>query len=183
MIHENPFIFLIGPLFNIYIAILLLRFLLQYVGADFYNPISQFIVKATQKPVFIARRIIPGFRGIDLASLALVMTLTIIKLTVIELIRGYQPPIMNILLGSLEDLIELFFNVFIFAIFIQAILSWVNPDPYNPVSGLLRSLTSPILKPIGKLLPPMGGLDLSHIVALIGLMFFKGLFFYIFQML
>ena len=88
MNHDNPFIFLIDILFDIYIAILLLRFLLQYVGADFYNPISQFIVNVTQKPVVIARRIIPGYRGIDLATLVLVLVFIFIKLTLLYAI-GY----------------------------------------------------------------------------------------------
>lgn len=180
---DNPFIFLVDTLFDIYIAILLLRFLLQYAGADFYNPICQFIVKATQKPVFMARRIIPGFRGIDIATLILVLVFIFFKLTVLYAIGGAQPSIANIIIQGLYDLIQLTIDIFIFAIFVQAILSWVNPDPYNPVSGLLRSLTSPVLSPIRKILPNMGGLDLSPIVALIGLMFIKKLVLYMFQIL
>jgi YggT family protein len=183
MSNDNPFIFLVDILFDIYIAILLLRFLLQYVGADFYNPISQFIVKATQKPVFIARRIIPGFRGIDLATLILVLVFIFAKLTLLYAIGGMQPSIAGIVVQGLYDLIQLIIDIFIFAIFVQAILSWVNPDPYNPVSGLLRSLTAPVLHPVRKLLPSTGGLDLSPIIALIGLMFIKRLILYIFQML
>jgi YggT family protein len=183
MNHDNPFLFLIDILFDIYIAILLLRFLLQYVGADFYNPISQFIVKVTQKPVFMARRIIPGFHGIDLATLVLVLVFIFIKLTVLYAIGGIQPSIAGIIIQGLYDLIQLIIDIFIFAIFVQAILSWINPDPHNPVSGLLRSLTSPVLRPVRKLLPMMGGLDLSPIVALIGLMFIKRIILYMFQML
>ena len=183
MNHDNPFIFLIDILFDIYIAIMLLRFLLQYVGADFYNPISQFIVKATQKPVFITRRLIPSFRGVDIATLILAISLIFIKLTVLYAIGGMQPTIAGIVIQGLYDLIQLIIDIFIFAIFIQAILSWVNPDPYNPVSGLLRSLTSPVLGPVRKLLPAMGGFDLSPIVALIGLMFIKRAILYMFQML
>jgi len=183
MNHDNPFIFLIDILFDIYIAIMLLRFLLQYVGADFYNPISQFIVKVTQKPVFITRRLIPGFRGIDVATLVLALALIFIKLTVLYAIGGIQPSIAGIVIQGLYDLVQLIIDIFIFAIFVQAILSWVNPDPYNPVSGLLRSLTSPVLGPVRKLLPAMGGFDLSPIVALIGLMFIKRAILYMFQML
>lgn len=183
MNHDNPFIFLIDILFDIYIAIMLLRFLLQYVGADFYNPISQFIVKATQKPVFITRRLIPSFRGVDIATLILAISLIFIKLTVLYAIGGMQPTIAGIVIQGLYDLIQLIIDIFIFAIFIQAILSWVNPDPHNPVSGLLRSLTSPVLGPIRKLLPAMGGMDLSPIFALIGLMFIKRVILYMFQML
>lgn len=183
MNHDNPFIFLIDILFDIYIAIMLLRFLLQYVGADFYNPISQFIVKATQKPVFLVRRLIPGFRGIDVATLVLALALIFTKLTVLYAIGGIQPSIAGIVIQGLYDLIQLIIDIFIFAIFVQAILSWVNPDPHNPVSGLLRSLTSPVLKPIKKFLPAMGGMDLSPIFALIGLMFIKRAILYMFQML
>jgi len=180
MNHDNPLIFLIDTLFDIYIAIVLLRFLLQQMGADFYNPISQFIVKATQKPVSVARRIIPSFRGIDIASLSLVILLIFIKLSLLLALGGIQPSFVTLLIRSLYDLIGLIFDIFIIAIFVQAILSWVNPDPYNPISALLNSLTHPILAPIRRRLPIMGGLDLSAIVALIGLMFFKRLVLYIF---
>ena len=161
----------------------MLRFLLQQVGADFYNPISQFIVKATQKPVTIARRIIPSFRGVDIASLVLVILLIFIKLSILLALGGIQPSISALLIQSLYDLIQLVFDIFIFAIFVQAILSWVNPNPYNPVSAVLGNLTRPILYPIKKHLPVMGGLDLSPIVALIGLMFVKRAVLYVFQSL
>jgi YggT family protein len=183
MNHDNPFIFLIDTLLNIYIAIVLLRFLLQQVGADFYNPISQFIVKVTQKPVIIARRIIPSFRGIDLASLVLVVLLIFIKLSILLTLTGIPLSIAGLFIYSLHDLIELVFDVFIFSIFVQAILSWVNPDPYNPVSAVLSSLTRPILRPIRKHLPVMGGLDLSSIIALIGLMFIKRAVLFMFTLL
>ena len=183
MNYDNPFIFLIDTLFDIYIAIVLLRFLLQLVGADFFNPISQFIVKATQKPVVFARRIIPGYRGIDLATLMLTVLLIFLKLSVLLMLGGIQPSISGLLIRSLFELISLTFDIFIIAIFIQAILSWVNPDPYNPVVAVLGSLTRPVLRPIRKHLPIMGGLDLSPVAALIGLMFIKRLVLYIFQSL
>lgn len=183
MNYDNPFVFLIDTVFDIYIALVLLRFLLQQVGADFYNPISQFIVKATQPPVVIARRIIPSLRGIDVASLALAVLLIFFKLVILLALGGVQPSISALLIQTLYDLIQLTFDVFIVALFIQALLSWINPDPYNPVSALLASLTRPILRPIQKRLPPMGGLDLSTIAALIGLMFIKRLVLFIFQSL
>lgn len=175
MNQDNPFIFLIDTLFSIYIAIMLLRFILQQVGADFYNPISQFIVKATQPLVIPARRFIPSVRKIDTATLVLVAALIIIKLAVLFSIAGYPMNAIQLLVNSLHDLISLTFDIFIVAIFVQAILSWVNPDPYNPISSLLNSLTWPVLQPIRKYVPPIGGLDLSALVALIGLMFLKRL--------
>lgn len=173
MSQDNPFIFLIDTLFSIYIAIMLLRFILQQVGADFYNPISQFVVKATQPLVTPARRIIPSIKKIDTATLVLVLALIISKLVLLFIIAGYPVDGIQLLSRSLYDLISLSFDIFIVGLFVQAILSWVNPDPYNPINSLLGSLTWPILKPIRKHVPPIGGLDLSTLVALIGLMFLK----------
>lgn len=183
MSQENPFIFLIDTIFSIYIAIMLLRFILQYVGADFYNPISQFIVKATQPLVITARRIIPSIQKIDTATLALVLVLIVIKLVILLSIAGYPFSGTQLFVKSLYDLVSLTFDIFIVALFVQAILSWINPDPYNPVNSLLHSLTFPILRPIKKFVPPIGGLDLSVLVALIALMFIKRLVLSLFQML
>ena len=183
MSQDNPFIFLIDTLFSIYIAIMLLRFILQQVGADFYNPISQFIVKATQPLVKITRRFVPSIRKIDTATLVLVLALIIIKLLLLFSITGYPISGMQMLIKGLYDLVSLTFDIFIVALFIQAILSWINPDPYNPVSSLLRSLTFPVLRPIQKYVPPIGGIDLSTLVGLIGLMFLKRLVLSLFQML
>jgi len=183
MSQENPFIFLIDTLFSIYIAIMLLRFLLQQVGADFYNPISQFVVKATQPLVSVARRLIPSIRKIDTATLVLVLMLIIIKLVLIFSIAGYPMNGLQMLVKGLYDLVSLTFDIFIIALFVQAILSWINPDPYHPVSSLLRSLTAPVLRPIQKHVPPIGGIDLSTLVGLIGLMFIKRLVLSLFQVL
>ena len=183
MSQENPFIFLIDTIFSIYIAIMLLRFILQQAGADFYNPISQFIVKATQPLVKIVRRFIPSIKKIDTATLLLVVTLIIIKLVLLFSIAGQPINAIQLLVKGLYDLVSLTFDIFIVALFVQAILSWVNPDPYHPVSSLLRSLTAPILNPIKKYVPPIGGIDLSTLVGLIGLMFLKRLVLSLFQML
>ncbi|MFV9614818.1 MAG: YggT family protein [Gammaproteobacteria bacterium] len=183
MSQDNPFIFLIDTLFSIYIAIMLLRFILQQAGADFYNPISQFVVKATQPLVKITRRFIPSIKKIDTATLLLVFALLIIKLLILFSIAGYPVNVTQLLIKGLHDLVSLTFDIFIVALFVQAILSWVNPDPYHPVSSLLRSLTAPVLNPIKKYVPPIGGIDLSTLVGLIGLMFLKRLVLSLFQIL
>lgn len=183
MHSENPIIFLIDILFDIYIAILLLRFLLQQFGADYYNPIAQFIVKATQPVVGIARRYIPSYRRIDIATLLVVIAFIALKVILITSLRGGNYSAVSILIVSLYNFISLVFDIFIFAIFIQAILSWINPDPHNPVSSILHSLTTPVLRPVRKLLPDMGGIDISPIFALIGLMFLKRLVLYFFQLI
>jgi len=183
MQNENPLIFLIDTLFDIYIAVLLLRFLLQQLGADYYNPIAQFIVRVTQPVVGIARRYIPSYRKVDIATLIVIIIFIAIKVGLLASLRGGNYSVVAILIVSLYDFISLTFDIFIFAIFIQAILSWVNPDPRNPVSSILHSLTAPILRPVKKLLPDMGGIDISPIFALIGLMFLKRVVLYFFQLL
>ena len=183
MSTENPFIFLTDTVFSIYIAIMLLRFILQHVGADFYNPISQFVVKLTQPLVTPARRVIPSIGKADTATLVLVIVLILVKLTLLLSIAGYPLSGGQIIVKALYDLVSLTFDIFIVALFVQAILSWINPDPYHPVSKLLYSLTLPILRPIKRFVPPISGIDLSVLVALIGLMFIKRLVLSLFQLL
>ncbi len=164
----NPAIFLIQMLFGFYILLVMLRFLLQLVKADFYNPISQFIVKATSPALTYLRRIIPGLKGIDLASVVLMWALKALELTLIIALVGMPASIM-VFAWAIPGLIDLAFDVFIYAILIQVIMSWVNPGTYNPAVALINSITEPVLRPARKILPPMGGLDLSPMFALIGL--------------
>ena len=183
MRSDNPLVFLIETLFDLYIIVLMLRFILQQMRADFYNPISQFIVKATSPVLNPARKIIPGFGGIDLATIIVVIAFIAIKIFIIALLSGYTPSVLALLLTGIRDFITLALNVFIFAIIIQVILSWVNPDPYNPVAGILSSITKPVLSPFRRVIKPVGGLDLSPLVALITLMFIERLVVYLFNML
>jgi len=183
MKSDNPLIFLVETLFDLYIIVLMLRFILQQVRADFYNPISQFIVKATAPVLNPARKLIPGLGGIDLATIVVVVAFIAIKLFIISLLSGYTPSVLALLLTGIRDFITLLLNIFIFAIIVQAILSWINPDPYNPVSGILFNITRPVLQPFRRLIKPIGGLDLSPLIALITLMFIERLVAYLFSML
>jgi YggT family protein len=169
----NPIIFLIQTLFGLYILAVLLRFILQWVRADFYNPISQFLVKATNPPLKLMRRIIPGLGGIDLASLVFAWLLKSIEILLIILLSGSTVNLVAPLIWAIPELVELVINIFLFAILIQVILSWVSPGSYNPASALLYSLTAPVLRPAQRILPPMGGLDLSPMLVMIGLILLK----------
>jgi len=163
----NPFAFLIDILFQLYATALLIRVLLQWVRADFYNPVSQFIVKITNPLVIPLRKIIPSFGGTDTATLLL--AILILALKVILVYQTIEPlPVIIIALGSTLKLIV---SIFLYSIIIQAILSWVNPDPHNPAVALLNSLTFPILKHFRSLIPPIGGMDISSLFAIIMLMF------------
>ena len=169
----NPAVFLIQTLFGLYILAVLLRFLLQLVRADFYNPISQFLVKVTAPPLKILRRIIPGFGGVDLASLLLIWGLKYIELLLIIIVTGMTANVFAPLLWAIPELVELLFNIYLFGVLIQVILSWINPGAHNPVSALLYSLTEPVMRPARNILPPVSGLDLSPMLVMIGLVLLK----------
>jgi len=171
--YTNPLEFLITTLFSLYILAVMLRFLLGAVRADFYNPISQFLVRITNPLLVPLRKIIPGIGKYDTASLVLLLVLQLVMLVLIVLLRGGDIPIVSLLAVAVLEIILLMINVFIFAIFVQVILSWLNPATQNPVIGLLYSLTSPVLRPIQRLLPPVSGMDLSPLFALIGLQVLK----------
>lgn len=169
----NPFVFLIDTLFYLYTLLLMLRLLLQWVRADFYNPLSQFVVKATSPLVVPLRRIIPGLGGLDIATLLLVLTFTFVKLLLISWISGLPFNALWLSLATLMETVILLLDIFLFSIFILAIMSWINPDPYHPAASLLRSLSRPVMKPLQQLIPPVGGIDISPMIAIIIIMFLK----------
>lgn len=179
---QNPFVFLINILLDLYIIVLMLRFILQQVRADFYNPLSQFIVKVTAPLLNPARRVIPSVGGIDTATIAVIVLFIIAKIFLVALLSGYALSLTALFLMGIRDFITLALNIFIFAIIIQAILSWINPDPYNPVTGVLFSITRPVLQPVRRWIKPIEGLDLSPLFAIIGLMFIKLLLDYLFAL-
>lgn len=165
---SNAGVFLIKTLFGIYEIIILLRFLMQMVRADFYNPISQFVVKATSLPLKPLRRLIPGAAGMDMASLVLLLVLIIVELLLLSLVSTLpMPSVIGLVALALVELLKLTINVFLFSVIILAILSWVSPGGYNPVANLLFQITAPLMRPARRMLPPMGGLDLSPMLVII----------------
>jgi len=169
----NPATFLVQTLFGLYILVVMLRFLLQLARADFYNPVSQFIVKVTAPPLRPLRRIIPGFAGVDLASLVLAWLLKSMELMVILMLLGVGNSLLGAFLWAIPELINLLLNIILFAVFIQVVLSWVNPGGHNPALSLLYSITEPVMRPARKMVPPISGLDLSPMLVMIGIVLLK----------
>lgn len=170
---SNPLVFLIQFLFGLYILAVMLRFLLQLTRADFYNPVSQFIVKITAPLLNPLRRVIPGFAGIDTAALVLMWLLQTLELALIVIISGMGTSLVATFFWALPELVNLAINVVLFAILIQVILSWVNPGTYNPTLSLIHSLTEPVLRPARRIIPPISGLDLSPMLVMVGLTLLK----------
>ena len=178
---DGAFIFLITTLFDIYIWIVLTRFILQLVRADFYNPISQFVVKATSPLLNPLRRVIPGVGGIDMASLVLFIALVVVKLVIYIFIAtggtAYFANPASFAVLTLMSIASTLINYFLFVIFVSAILSWVvAAGGYNPFADLLHQIAEPLLGPARKVIPPMGGLDLSPMIVMLALVFIKQLF-------
>jgi YggT family protein len=167
---NDIFVYLVYVFFGLYLLAMLLRFLLQLVRADFYNPISQALVKLTNPLVIPLRRILPGYAGIDLASLLLSILLQMLMVALLVLLRtGTLPPPLPLVLVGLLGITAYLVQFYFFAILAMIILSWVAPGGNSPVLYLLYQLTEPVMAPFRKIIPPMGGLDLSPILVFIAI--------------
>ncbi len=163
----DPVVFLIDTLFSLYILAVMLRFLLQWIRADFYNPVSQFLVKVTHPPLKIMRRFIPAVGRVDSSSLLLALVLQMIANFSILAIKGLSISFVALTLLSFTDLVKMLMDIFVYAIFAGALLSWFAPGNYSAVSSILYSLTEPLLSVCRKVLPDFGGIDLSPLIALV----------------
>lgn len=165
----TPAVFLIQTLFGLFALVVMLRFLLQVVRADFYNPLSQFVVKLTSPVLRPLRRFIPGYHGLDTASLVLAWLIKSLEVFLVVWVLSRSAHPLGALVWSLPELLALTINIFMFAILVRVILSWVNPDPFHPAVGVLNRLTDPLLRPAQRLIPPIAGLDLSPMAVVIAL--------------
>ena len=160
--------YLVQTLLSLYMLAMLLRFLLQLARADFYNPISQFLVKITNPVVVPLRRVVPGIGGIDMASLLLALLLQLAGIVALLLINGLGlPNVLLLLVWSVLGVVGLLVNIYFFALLAMIILSWIAPGSNQPAVYLLHQITEPVMAPFRKLLPPMGGMDFSPILLFI----------------
>ncbi|MEB2644231.1 YggT family protein [Pseudomonas canadensis] len=159
-------VYVLQTLGSLYLLIVLLRFVLQLVRANFYNPLCQFIVKATQPLLKPLRRIIPSLFGLDMSSLvlAILVQLALMALTLL-LTYGTAGNFVQLLVWSIIGVTALFLKIFFFALIISVILSWVAPGSHNPGAELVNQICEPALAPFRRLLPNLGGLDISPILA------------------
>lgn len=169
----DPIILIIDSVASLYILAILLRFLLQWCGAAFYNPISQFLVKITHPPLRLLRRFVPPIGQIDTSSLVLVLILQMLTNFSVLILKGIAINIGALTLLSIADLVSLLINIFIFAIFARALLSWMNPGAFGSASSILTSLSEPLLDTCRKFVPDLGGMDISPLAALLFLQLAK----------
>jgi len=160
--------YLLSFAFDALLMLLVLRVWLQIVRADFYNPLSQFIVKVTNPAVIPLRRVIPGFGGVDVPTLLLAFAVATLKFIIIPLINGGDFSIISSLYLGFLYLIKQSGVLLFMLMLVMALMSWVVQG-YNPTQAILHQLTEPFLKPIRRIIPSIGGLDLSILIAFLAL--------------
>jgi YggT family protein len=160
--------YLVQTVLGIYLLIMLMRFVLQLVLADFYNPISQFLVRATNPIVVPLRRILPARGRFDPASLLLAIVIQLLAIVLMLWMNGISLPGISLLLAwSVVGVIGLLVKIYFFALLAMIILSWIAPGTANPAAYLLYQITEPVMAPFRRVLPAMGGLDFSPILVFI----------------
>lgn len=169
----DPLAFLVNTLLGLYILAVMLRFLLQWVRADYRNPISQFLIRVTQPPLQPLRRVLPAVGRADTSALVLMLLLQFCTLALVYWINGTNVSAGFLAVRSIAELLNLLLNVFLVVIIIRVILSWVNPGQYNPAIALIDSLAEPVLEPARRIIPAIGGLDLSPIAVFIAIQLVK----------
>lgn len=167
-------IYVLQTIGSLYLLIIMLRFVLQLVRADFYNPLSQFTVRATQPLLKPLRRIIPSLFGLDMSSLVLAIIVQMILMALTLLLAygtidvfaaGTAGALLHLLIWAIIGVTGLFLNIFFYALIISVILSWVAPGSHNPGAEMVNQITEPALAPLRRILPSLGGLDISPILA------------------
>jgi len=173
--------FIISVFFNLYAMLLAVRFVMQLFRADYYNPLAQFVVKVTDPVLKPVRRIVPSIKTYDTSSLLLAFLVLLIKLLLLKTLSNEAVQVASsffslqnfsyatMLLLAFVEVIHLLFSIFIYAMIIQAILSWFPNPATDSIRNLLMGITEPLLRPIRKYVRPIGGLDLSVFIGIVAL--------------
>lgn len=159
--------FLIQVFFNLYLMVLLLRFLLQWVRADFYNPLCQVVTKLTNPLVLPLRRWVPGLFGLDTSSALLWVLFSMLKIVLLSLLLTASVSLPNLIGTTVQNLITQVIQLYFYTILLEVILSWLSPA--SPLLALAHCLNEPFMARIRRFIPPIAGIDLSPMFAIIAL--------------
>ncbi|NKB64669.1 MAG: YggT family protein [Gammaproteobacteria bacterium] len=166
---QNALGFTIETIFGLFLIAAILRFLFELPGVDSRNPIAQTVFVATNYPLKILRPFIPGLYGINLASVLLIIIISFLKYGLLIIVSGYPFHFTGVLVIGIGEAINTTTWIFLIAIIVQAILSWVAPSSYHPIIAALRGLSEPVLSLFRRFLPNLQGLDLSPILAILAI--------------
>ena len=164
---QQALYFIIKTIAQLYLLVMLLRLWLPLLRADFRNPLAQGILRITSPLVVPLRRLLPSIGRLDTSTVLVAFAIQYLTVLVLLLLRGQMAGTVPILITSIIELAILSLNLFFFVILIRIVLSWVAPHTHNPATALLSTITEPILRPFRRLIPPIGGFDISPIFAII----------------
>ncbi|MDO8907884.1 MAG: YggT family protein [Pseudohongiella sp.] len=165
---------LVSTLGTLYMLAILLRFLLQLSRADFYNPITQMIVRFTDPGVLVLRRFIPGYRGIDFATLVFAFLVECALICALIMLAGIALPGVGLIIAwAFAGILNFTLDIYFWSLLISIVASFIAPFSDHPALVLLRQLTEPVMAPFRRLLPSMGGLDLSPIFLFLSIQIIK----------
>ena len=162
-------VYIVEAVSYLVLGVLLLRLLLPFLRADFRNPIAQAILKLTSPLVVPVRRFVPSIGRLDTALVLIIFAIQLFIVWLTFEISGQSAGMDILAFRSIVNLLALAINLFIFSIFIRIIISWVAAGQYSPVAAIVGTISEPVLRPFRRLLPPLGGFDLSPILAIISL--------------
>ncbi len=167
---NEAFNFLFSAIFDLALFMVILRWWLQWNRADFYNPLSQFVVKATNPVIIPLRRMLPSVGKVDTATVVLALLICVAKVLALSFLVSMMPSLYQLLLGSVFNLLKQGMDLLFYILLARAVLSWFSQGR-TPLGSLLSQLTEPLLAPIRRLIPAVGGFDFSAMVLIIGLLF------------
>ena len=171
----NAGVILVEVLFYLAVSLFVVRVLLQLVRANFYNPVCQFFYKATNPILMPMRKVLPPWRGFDIAGTLVAYLLECLKVVLLFALAGRMPGFGGVLVLGFAELLAFVLMLYFWLILVRVILSFVAQGSYSPVVPLIAQLTEPVLKPIRKVLPAPGGFDLSPLVATVAIMLARAL--------
>lgn len=163
----SAIVFIVNAITSLYLLVLLLRFWMPWLRADFRNPLAQGILRFTSPVVIPVRRIVPSFGRLDTATILVAFIIQYLTVLLLLMIIGQTAGIAAIALTAIVKLAVLTINLFVYAIFIRIILSWISQGQYNPATAIITTLTEPVLRPFRRLIPAIGGFDISPVFAII----------------
>lgn len=166
---------LVEVIFGLAVTLFVVRVLLQMVRANFYNPVCQFFYKATNPVLVPLRKLLPPWRGFDLAGTLVAYLLECLKVALLFALAGRMPGIGGLLLLGLAELVGFVLMLFFWLILVRVVLSFVGQGGYSPVVPLITQLTEPLLKPVRQRLPDLGGFDLSPMLVMLAIFLARAL--------
>ena len=171
----NAGVILVEVIFGLAVSLFVVRVLLQLVRANFYNPVCQFFYKATNPVLMPLRRVLPPWRGFDLAGTLVAFLLECLKVLLLFALVARVPGIGGILLLGFAELLGFVLMLYFWLILVRVILSFVGQQGHHPMLPLIAQLTEPVLRPVRRVLPDLGGFDLSPLVVTLAIFLARAL--------